>query len=1429
MRKASKKITSSFLAAAMLIPTFGLPVAAAEPTDTPVAEQEYKIYPTPQSIVYAEGTTEITSDVNIVYGESIDQYTKDHAEDVFALLGDDVKLTASNDVVEGKTNVLVGIKGDESKADQYFDTHTVNAADLFENTDAYALEIGDGTIAVLGVHTDAAYHGLTSLQHIFTQVSDKTVRNLRMEDFADVKTRGFIEGYYGNPWSMEDRADLMTFGGNYKMNGYFYAPKDDPKHNSKWRELYTEEELEGHRMIAEAGNKAKCYYIYALHPFMHNAITFGSNYETDLNAIKAKFEQMMQAGVKQFAILADDASVPSGGASSYVRLMTDLTNWIESKQSEYPGLKKDMIFCPNDYMGYGSSSQMQGLKDLPESVSIIQTGGRVWGQVGPDFNDRFYANMGRPAFMWINWPCSDNTKDGLIMGGAETVMKPNTRPEIVDGIVLNPMQQSEPSKQGLFTNADYAWNIWDKAEHYDDVWHDSFNYIDHGTIYDTPGSVAYRELSKHMKNSQQLNNEESEEIKDMLNDFKTKLANGTDVTAEEIKAIRDEFVKLHDAAITYRNETGNERTLGQIHYWIDAWEETANAVIGYMDTLTALNNNAPLSEVWDHFSEAQNNRKASTKHGFKYVDHTEYARPGRRHVTPFMNSIGQTIANRVNAMVDPSTDETTFITSRGDTPVGDVKNVFDKDSSTQITFQTPNTLSTGDFVGATWLQPKDLDEVQFLLGSSSNPRDTFQSAKVQISYDGKTWEDYGTEVYNLPSDVHLTDMNVKGAKGVRLLSTADKDNTWLVVRDININPNQGSTEEPGGEFTKTLSLQSGLSWYQSYTDGKLQDGNLSTFAWTNGKPVAGPLLTWNFSQPVQVFDIHLANGSEDHGDKITKFSLEYTEDGTTWKTINTYEGTPKGIDDITENLNGLMVKGVRVNCLEAVDVWVRFAEFTCELGSTKEYDQSHLITNQKNSNAVVKYTLDGCMMKGEDDADITLAPGEYIGVDLGAIQAISSLVKGTDNADVTFELSRNNYEWTEVEADAGTITPSRYARLINKTDADVTFNLNPDFAVMVDVVREPYLLSDTVGITDGNWAGEDSRDNGAAFDGDVDTTTEFATLPVAGKEIIYDLGQMRKISKLEMFCQDSATNYLRDAKVQISADKETWTDVFEIGDGIENTDEEDANTSALDSDAGYTASSLYPNKVSKSGTLETAQDARYIRIYITADNDNRAILFNEIVINDGEFVPVPDYAATATAIETQGHGPKNVVDKNLDTTWATADTKAGSFQYDFSEKLDANAVNVITAGEVSNAKAEARIVTKDGEIKWVTLGNLDHTLEGFEVPEATKILSVKFTWAENKAPEIAEIIRYTKDIDTPVEPDRPVAAMLKLVIDQTEKDIASLISDTLQGALNTARELYNTVETEEEAVEAAKDLNAELIRGRFEPSPEKLEEYLSTH
>ena len=99
-------------------------------------------------------------------------------------------------------------------------------------------------VSVLGKDTDAAFYGITSLYHIFNQMDSYSIRNFVMEDYADVASRGFIEGYYGNPWSTEDRSELMKWGGFYKLNSYFYAPKDDPKHNSKWRELYSDEEIE---------------------------------------------------------------------------------------------------------------------------------------------------------------------------------------------------------------------------------------------------------------------------------------------------------------------------------------------------------------------------------------------------------------------------------------------------------------------------------------------------------------------------------------------------------------------------------------------------------------------------------------------------------------------------------------------------------------------------------------------------------------------------------------------------------------------------------------------------------------------------------------------------------------------------------------------------------------------------------------------------------------------------------------------------------------------------------------------------------------------------------------------------------------------------------------------------------------------------------
>ena len=72
----------------------------------------------------------------------------------------------------------------------------------------------------------------------------------------------------------------------------------------------TDEEIETKiKPLAEAGNKSKCRFVFALHPYMYNAIRYNSeeNYQADLKVLQSKFEQVIKACVSQISILADDA------------------------------------------------------------------------------------------------------------------------------------------------------------------------------------------------------------------------------------------------------------------------------------------------------------------------------------------------------------------------------------------------------------------------------------------------------------------------------------------------------------------------------------------------------------------------------------------------------------------------------------------------------------------------------------------------------------------------------------------------------------------------------------------------------------------------------------------------------------------------------------------------------------------------------------------------------------------------------------------------------------------------------------------------------------------------------------------------------------------------------------------------------------------
>lgn len=1036
-----KRLLAGVLTVAVVIPGNFVPAQAAEEP-----QEDYLIYPNPHKVEYQEGDYILGKELNVIYDKGIDEATKNRLQEAADLKG--IEVNEAEQPKEGATNVYVGVHGQDGTAEDYITEEYQPEDSLFGKTDSYFLASDENVISVLGKDADSAFYGLTTLYHVFAQMDSLTIRNFEIEDYADVVSRGFIEGYYGNPWSTEDRVNLMKWGGYYKLNAYFYAPKDDPKHRTQWDQLYTEEELANKiRPLAEAGNESKCRFVYALHPFPQgNHLRFDDNYEADLAKLQAKFKQVIDQGVRQIAILADDFWNPGG--PNGVRLLNDMTAWLEEVKKQYPDMKMTIPYVPYDYMGNGSSAELQELKKAPANVQIVMTGGRVWGEVTNNFTSTFTNNVGRGPFMWINWPCTDNSKKHLIMGGYDTFLHPGVEPSKIQGIMLNPMQQSEPSKVAIFGNADYAWNIWETKEEADKSWNDAFSFVDHNSAIMNDASDALRELSKHMINQAMDTRvtplQESVVLKEKLNAFKEKLEAET-LTAEEVDAVIAEFEVLQKASKTYR-AGGNEAIKGQIVYWLNCWDDTTEAAIAYLNGVkSALAGD--VSSVISYNTAGKTAFDRSKTYDFLYVDHQEYAEVGVQHIVPFINTLAEYVSAKAETAVNPDKVIPKFITSRKDAPTGSKENIFDGDESTSAVYKTPNSLSKDDYIGVEYNKVIDIDSIRFLLGGG---KDHFEHAKLQYMTEEGTWEDLtltGMEnnfagEFGKVQDINVKEANLPSdlkAKGIRLIATAANVNDcWLEVREIQINKKEEVSEDTE-RYTGDVTFSGISTQGNDHTAAKMFDGDLSTEMWIAKGPYSGEgkdtiaadaYIQITFPEAKQIGSIRMTQGKTSSADVFKKVEIQYSTDGQSgWKKAGEFTNAK----DQTVNINVTdKIKGIRLVNKEQTAGWVRIGELDIRAPKNMTTPITYKVIKTErwkvaqgketslydgDDNTFVWYDPDG---DGNSTSDSVLKD-DFLGYDLGTEAVLESahIVVGHTGGDklvkYAVETSVDNSTWTPAE------------------------------------------------------------------------------------------------------------------------------------------------------------------------------------------------------------------------------------------------------------------------------------------------------------------------------------------------------------------------------------------------------------------------------
>uniref|UniRef100_A0A8C6KS72 protein O-GlcNAcase n=1 Tax=Nothobranchius furzeri TaxID=105023 RepID=A0A8C6KS72_NOTFU len=267
---------------------------------------------------------------------------------------------------------------------------------------------------------------------------------------------GVVEGFYGRPWTMEQRKELFRRQQKWGLNAYLYAPKDDYKHRMFWRELYSVEEAEQLMTLIAAAQEHGIEFIYAISPGLD--ITFSN--QKEVSALKKKLDQVTHFGCKSFALLFDDIDHNMCPAdkevfSSFAHAQVSITNEIY----QYLGEPETFLFCPTEYCGtfcYPSVSQSPYLRTVGEKllpdIDVLWTGPKVVSKdITVESIEEVSKILRRSPVIWDNFHANDYDQKRLFLGpykGRSTELIPRLK-----GVLTNPNCEFESNFVAIHTLA----------------------------------------------------------------------------------------------------------------------------------------------------------------------------------------------------------------------------------------------------------------------------------------------------------------------------------------------------------------------------------------------------------------------------------------------------------------------------------------------------------------------------------------------------------------------------------------------------------------------------------------------------------------------------------------------------------------------------------------------------------------------------------------------------------------------------------------------------------------------------------------------------------------------------------------------------------------------------------------------------------------
>ncbi len=476
--RRQKPAVAAFIVAVIGSVLGGAPCAVAAPATglapltTPDGEtaagQPPAVWPRPQSLRAQGQFAPVTPTVALVADSGADPYALDSLRDTLRTAGArDIRDTAPGAPLPAQALVVYA---DGPGADSAL--HALGAPDRGDlPSGGYRLAVGrDGdrdTVALSGVGPDGLFHAAQTLRQLVqTSGAQHGFAGVLVRDWPSTALRGVTEGFYGQPWTTQQRLAQLDFMGRTKQDFYLYAPGDDPYRTAQWSAPYPAAARDDWRTLAARAQRNHVTLGWAVAP--GQSLCFSS--ADDLKALLRKVDAMWALGVRAFQLQFQDVSYsewhcstdaatfgngPGAAARAQARVANALAQHLSSR---YGSGAPPLSVLPTEYYQDGATAYRGALAAaLAPGVEVAWTGvGVVPAKItGGQFADA-QAAFRHPLLTMDNYPVNDYAQDRIFLGpyaGRDPAVAATSA-----GLLANAMRQPSAGRIPLFTAADYAWN-----------------------------------------------------------------------------------------------------------------------------------------------------------------------------------------------------------------------------------------------------------------------------------------------------------------------------------------------------------------------------------------------------------------------------------------------------------------------------------------------------------------------------------------------------------------------------------------------------------------------------------------------------------------------------------------------------------------------------------------------------------------------------------------------------------------------------------------------------------------------------------------------------------------------------------------------------------------------------------------------------------